>query len=168
MKKIKSTFLMLITICGILGTSCSNESASKNTDKDFLSFKIDNVLWESKADKEWGSYHLDFLGGTAIQISGSKGDEPNDQLFNINIYNTDAEGTYTFNQNNTDNSVAQIAQLSDTKILCGGSGYDYDFTVVVTKVSKTPQIVEATFNGTMVCSDGSTIRITDGKFSYHE
>lgn len=168
-KKINSIVLMVLTICTISCASCSKDSKNTGSSgKNFLSFKIDGVLWESKADEVFGSYHLDFLGGKAIQISGSKGDAPNDQPFNINIYNTAAEDTYTFNQDNPDNSVAQIAQLSATKVLCGGSGYDYDFTVVVTKVSKTPQIVEATFNGSMACSDGSTIRITDGKFSYHE
>lgn len=170
MKKIKSIIIITIALCTISCASCSKDSKkTSSAGKNFLSFKIDGVLWESKADKVFGSYHFnESLGNKLLQISGSKGDAPNDQPFNINIYNTLAEDTYTFNQDNPDNSVAQIAQLSETKILCGGAGYDYDFTVVVTKVSKTPQIVEATFNGTMVCSDGSTISITDGKFSYHE
>jgi hypothetical protein len=41
-------------------------------------------------------------------------------------------------------------------------------SVNITKVSKNPQMVEATFSGTIQCVEGNTLTITDGKFYYHE
>lgn len=169
MKKIKSVIIMLIAICSISCSSCSKETATKKTGKNFLSFKVNNVLWESDEDEVWGSYHAnESFGNRLLQITGGKGEEPNDASFIINISETDAEDTYTFNQDNVVFSSAQLMQPLESDLLCGGGAYDYDFTVVVTKVSKTPQIVEATFNGTMSCSSRGVVNITDGKFYYHE
>lgn len=41
-------------------------------------------------------------------------------------------------------------------------------TINIIKVSKDPQIVEATFSGTMQCVEGNILSISEGKFSYHE
>ena len=162
----KTKILLLLVATSTLLFACTNDKLS---DKNFLSFKIDGTSWQSKEDKVFGSYHFnETLGPKLRQIAGSKGDAPNDQPFNINIYNTATEGTYTFNQDNADNSVVQIAQLTASNYLCGGTFQDYNFTIVITKVSKNPQIVEATFSGTMQCVEGNTINITDGKFYYHE
>ena len=81
MKKIKSIIIITIALCTISCASCSKDSKkTSSAGKNFLSFKIDGVLWESKADKVFGSYHFnESLGNKLLQISGSKGDAPNDQ-----------------------------------------------------------------------------------------
>jgi hypothetical protein len=167
-KRYSILLYLLISLAATLSLSCTKDKKLKSS-TNHLSFKIDGVYWQSKEDEVFGSYHFnETLGPKLIQIAGSKGDAPNDQPFNINIYNTATEGTYTFNQDNADNSVVQIAQLTASNYLCGGTFQDYNFTIVITKVSKNPQIVEATFSGTMQCVEGNTINITDGKFYYHE
>ncbi len=38
----------------------------------------------------------------------------------------------------------------------------------IKKCSKEPQMIEATFNGTLSCVEGNKIVITEGKFYYNE
>ena len=139
-----------------------------------LSFKIDGVYWESDESEVFGSYHFsDALGPKLINIAGAKGTGAAQQAFNINLYNTDAEGSYTVNVPNgstasTYQNVAQFANLTASNYLCGGLLQGSQLTISVSKVSKSPQIVEATFSGTMQCVEGNIVSITEGKFSYHE
>jgi hypothetical protein len=161
--------LMLLSSCA----SCSKENKT-STNKNHLSFKIDGVDWESDANEIFGSYHFnEALGPKLINIAGAKGSGSSQQAFNINLYNTDKEGTYTVNIPNgstasINQNVAQFANLTASNYLCGGTLQGSQFTINITKVSKEPQIVEATFSGTMQCVEGNTIAITEGKFSYHE
>lgn len=159
---------LITTIC--LFSCCSKDKSAKN----HLSFKIDGTSWQSDGEEVFGSYHFnETLGPKLIQIAGAKGSGSEQQAFNINLYNTDKEGTYTVNIPNgstasTNQNVAQFAMLTASNYLCGGTLQGSQFTIQITKVSKNPQVVEATFSGTMQCVEGNTINITEGKFSYHE
>lgn len=173
MKKIKSfvsvCILVILTSC----SSCSKD-AKASTGKNHLSFKIDGVYWESDESEVFGSYHFsDALGPKLINIAGAKGSGATQQAFNINLYNTVAEGSYTVNVPNgstasINQNVAQFANLTASNYLCGGALQGSQLTINITKVSKNPQMVEATFNGTMQCVEGNIVSITEGKFSYHE
>lgn len=164
--KLIPAFLMIL-----LNISCSKEQSS---DKNHLSFKIDGTYWESDADEIFGSYHLsEAIGPKIINIAGAKGSGATQQAFNINLYNTDKEGAYTVNIPNgstagTNHNVAQLANLTASNYLCGGTLQGNQLTISITKVSKSPQIVEATFSGTMQCVEGNIISVTEGKFRYQE
>lgn len=141
--------------------------------KNFLIMKIDGQTWSADRDV-FGSYHFnESLGPGLINIAGVKGDPPHDQPFNINLYNTTGTGEYLVNvedgaQATLYANVCQLAQLTPTNYLCGGALQKSRLKVAITKVSKNPQIVEATFSGTMTCVEGNTLTITEGKFYYHE
>jgi hypothetical protein len=174
MKKIVTLLCSCIMIFSLVScASCSKEKTETNG-KNYLSFKLDGELWQSASDEVFGSYHLnEALGPKLINIAGAKGSGATQQTFNINLFNTDKEGTYTVNIPNgstasIDQNVAQIGNLTATNYLCGGTMQGSQLTIIITKVSQEPQIVEATFSGTMQCVEGNTIAITEGKFSYHE
>ena len=160
---------MLFSSCA----SCSKEN-NTSTSKNHLSFKIDGIYWESDASEIFGSYHFsEALGPKLINIAGAKGSGATQQAFNINLYNTEIEGTYTVNIPNSSNAgvnqnIAQFANLTASNYLCGGTMQGSQLTINIIKVSKDPQIVEATFSGTMQCVEGNILSISEGKFSYHE
>ena len=139
-----------------------------------LSFKIDGVYWESDKEEVFGSYHLsEAIGPKLINIAGARGRGSTQQTFNINLFNTDVAGLYSVNipigaTAGINENVAQFSNLTSTNYLCGGTLQGSQFNINVTKVSKSPQIVEATFSGFMECVDGNTIVISEGKFIYHE
>jgi len=174
MKKLLSGLGFCIMILFVVScASCSKEKTEIN-EKNYLTFKLDGVLWQSASDEVFGSYHLnEALGPKLINIAGAMGSGATQQTFNINLFNTDKEGTYTVNIPNgstaiINQNVAQIGNLTASNYLCGGTMQGSQFTINITKVSKEPQVVEATFSGTMQCVEGNTITITEGKFSYHE
>lgn len=170
------SLIMVFTACNNQQKSLSvadQQSYSETQGQNYLSMKIDGKEWVAER-KIFGSYHFsDALGPGLINIAGVKGEDPNDQNFNINLFNTTAEGTYQVNIDDSTPSkpnanVSQLTLLTPTNYLCGGAMLGNQMTVSITKVSKNPQIVQATFNGTMQCAEGNKITITDGKFYYHE
>ena len=128
--------------------------------------KINGKEWT--ADTEiMGAFHpkgYDKL----IMIAGSYGPNNKDeQSFNINIYNASGPGTYLFKTGDKDHRVAQLANLSTENYLYGGI-LGYDMKVIVTKSSSNPTIIEATFEGTLNGNASDILKVTDGKFYYHE
>ena len=146
------------------------ETANKKTEKpavgNYLSMKINGKEW--KADNEiFGAFHPEGYN-KAIMLSGSKGPkDKNEQAFNINLYNTNGPGVFTIHDKNADNSVIQIANLSEQNYLYG-SMMGFNVKINITKASKTPTIIEATFEGELTGNANDKLIITDGKFYYHD
>jgi hypothetical protein len=132
----------------------------------YLSMKINGVEW--KADNDlFGAFHPKGYN-KAIIISGSKGPKNKDeQTFNINLYNTEGPGTYQFKTGNPDLNVAQLGNLSPANYMYGNV-MGFDMTVKVTKASTNPDIIEATFEGSLNGNAGDVLKVTEGKFYYHE
>lgn len=168
--------LMLLVFLSCGNSQKPSEVTSKTDDtrgKNFLSMKIDGKEWVADHDI-FGSFHFtEELGPGLINIAGTKGSPPADQPFNINLYNTTGPGEYKVyigdnKKSKMHDNVAQLAQWTPTNYLCGGAMQGSQMTVKIIKASKNPQMVEATFSGTMQCVEGNSLNITEGKFYYHE
>jgi hypothetical protein len=166
--------ISLLLSCKSRSSETSNDEVLQTSShENSLSMKINGVDWIADNDI-FGSYHFsEELGPKMISIAGAKGSGASQQAFNINLYNTDKEGKYEVNiLNNSkavaNQNVAQLGNLSEQNYLCGGTLQGSQFTINITKVSKEPQIIEATFSGKMQCVEGNILNITDGKFYYHE
>ena len=158
--------------------ACGNKPSAESTDSETqtqsapaaatnsLSMKINGVEW--KADNGiFGAFHPKGYN-KAIIISGSKGPKNKDeQPFNINLYNVDGPGTYQIQTGNPDLNVAQLANLSPQNYMYG-SMMGFNLKVVITKASTGPDEIEATFEGEMTGNAGDVLKITEGKFYYHE
>ena len=173
MKNCKSLLILSLLFSLAVFSACKKNEVSASG-KNHLSFKIDGTYWESEKEEVFGSYHLsESIGPKLINIAGAKGSGATQQTFNINLFNTDVAGLYSVNipigaTAGKNENVAQFSNLTSTNYLCGGTLQASQFTINITKVSKDPQIIEATFSGTMQCVEGNIVSITEGKFSYHE
>lgn len=154
-------------------TDLKNQEVSHSSGKNFLTMKIDGKEWSADRDV-FGSYHFnESLGPGLINMAGVKGEAPHDQPFTINLYNTTGPGEYVVNiaegaQATLYENVCQLAQLTQTNYVCGGALQKSQMNITIKKATKNPQMVEATFNGTMTCVEGNTLTITEGSFYYHE
>lgn len=167
-KMIFVIFLAAVLSCsnGQKTSDTSPGEVSLKTDSNFLSMKINGQLWEADHDIV-GAFHpkgydqLIIIGGS----SGKK--DKSEKSFTVNIYKTNGPGKYNFVQGNPTLSVAQMGNWSEEEYLCGSMmGFDVSFDV--TKASKNPTIVEATFSGKLTCPSGKELLITEGKFYYEE
>jgi hypothetical protein len=173
MKKV----ILSILISTCIATTACNDSAgnaeAKKGDgettsgkaKNHLSMKIDGKPWEADADIV-GDFHPKGYN-KLIMIAGDKGSGKNEQAFNINLYNTNGPGTFNIVNGNADLSVVQLANMSAEHYLYG-SMMGFTMKVVVTKASNNPTVIEATFEGELGGNASDKIKITEGKFYYHE
>jgi len=167
-----STILcLLLFACGNNSDQSSNVAnaateAGKPATENALSMKINGVEW--KADHNiFGAFHPKGYN-RVVMISGSKGSKnKEEQPFNINIYNADGPGIFQFQDGNPDFSVAQLANVSPENYLYG-SMMGFTMKVNLTKASTAPDVVEATFEGEMKGNAGDVLKITEGRFYYHE
>ncbi len=164
-------FALLILACSsknesnTVGTS-SVQAAASTGKENYLSMKINGVEWKADHDV-FGAFHPKGYNKVII-IAGGKGPkDATEQAFNINIYNTDGPGDFNFKAGNPDLSVAQMAIWNAENFICG-SMMGHDMRVKVTTASTKPDVVEATFEGELTCNTGEVLKITDGKFYYHE
>lgn len=169
-KKLINLTLTLVIVgfvsCGRQAVS-SEETAIKSTKGgNHLSMKINDKEWV--ADRElFGAFHPPGYN-KAILMAGSKGPKNKDeQAFNLNLFNVDGPGTYHIKTGNTDLSVVQLANLSPENFMYG-SLMGFDLKVTVTKASKDPTVIEATFEGTLSGNASDTLKVTAGRFIYHE
>ena len=169
MKFIK--IIIVILLFNQLISSCNSGSATgpagiSSGGKSMLTMKINGREWTADNDI-YGAFHpkgYDKL----ILIAGSIGPKNKDeQAFNINIYNTTGPGVYNFKTGDKDHRIAQLANLSPEKYLYGGI-LGYDMKVSVTKATSNPTVIEAIFEGTLNGNASDIMKITDGKFYYHE
>ncbi|MBK8056013.1 MAG: hypothetical protein IPK35_22780 [Saprospiraceae bacterium] len=161
-----SILLLTFVSCSNSQKSSDNNQASKPSSigKNFLTMKINGQVWSADHDV-FGAFHPKGYDKVII-IAGATGKkDKTEKTFNINIYQTDGPGQFSFAQGNKALSVAQIGNWSEQDYICG-SMMGFDMKVSVTKANNSE--VEATFSGTLTCSSGQTMVITDGKFYYHE
>lgn len=170
--------LFSFAILGLLWIACGNNAgqsgnvanaatkANQPAAENFLSMKINGVAW--KADHSiFGAFHPKGHN-RVVMISGSKGPKNKDeQPFNINIYNAGGPGTFQFQDGNPDYSVAQLANVSPENYIYG-SMMGFTMQVNLTKASTNPDVVEATFEGELKGNAGDVLKITEGRFYYHE
>ena len=162
----------------LLILSCSSKSQSSTIGESIakvptasavenhLSMKINGVEWVADHGI-FGAFHPKGYN-KAIIIGGSKGPKnENEQVFDINLYNTNGPGTYNFQDGNNDLSVAQMANWSTETFLCG-SMMGHNMRVKVTTASTMPDVIEASFEGELTCNSGEVFHLTDGTFYYHE
>jgi len=144
-------------------TSAANATARGSTQ---LSLRIDGVEWIAEHDI-FGAVHPTGSDRT-ILIAGSRGGKnANEQAFNLNLFGIDAPGRYRVQSANAKSGVAQLGNLSPERYLAGNL-FGYDVDVELVHFSKNPDRIEARFSGTLEANDGSTVRISDGYFSYAE
>ncbi len=168
----KSTFNLLIALIIAVSTSCSSKKSSDAPENvnnaNYLTMKINGKVW--RADNGiFGAFHPNGYNN-AIIMSGNLGQGATQQAFTINIYNTTGPATYTFANmpNGVDRNVAQLGGVSAQNYLYGGLTGIYNMIVTVRKATKTPSVVEATFEGTLTGVKGDVLTITEGKFYYQE
>lgn len=138
----------------------------------YLSMKINGVEWKSDTNGVFGAFHPTGYNDATL-ISGTIGQGTTQQAFNINMYRTTGVGDYNFsnvteNAFAVDKKVGQLANLSTQDYLYGGLLGVYNMRVKVLKASKSPAIVEATFEGTLTGVQSDVITVTEGKFYYQE
>jgi hypothetical protein len=171
----KKLFVTLLTAVSLFTISCGDSAGKSNATpgkestpektKNHLSMKIDGKLWEADSDIS-GAFHPSGYN-KLIMIAGDKGSGKTEQAFNINLYNTAGPATFNIANGNADLSVVQLANMSVENYLYG-SMMGFNMKVVVTKASSNPTVVEATFEGELGGNASDKIKITEGKFYYHE
>lgn len=142
------------------------QAAITSSKENHLSLKINGVEWVADHDV-FGAFHPKGYN-KAIIIAGSRGPKGKDeQAFNINIYNAEGPGTFNFKHGNPDLSVAQMGNWNPETFICG-SMMGHTMKVKVITASTKPDIVEANFEGELTCNTGEVMKVTDGRFYYHE
>jgi len=164
-------FVLLILSCSskneaVTSGETTAQASTAITKENHLSLKINGVEWVADHDV-FGAFHPKGYN-KAIIIAGSKGPKNKDeQAFNINIYNTDGPGTFNFEHGNPDLSVAQMGNWNPETFICG-SMMGHNMKVKVITASTKPDVIEASFEGELTCNTGEVMKVTDGKFYYHE
>ncbi len=176
MIKIRTSISLVLSVLLIL--SCNDKSGSstigESITKASVVTSVENHLRMKINGAEWVADHGIFGAfhpkgyNKAIIIGGSKGPKnESEQVFDINIYNTEGPGTYNFHDGNPELSAAQMANWSTETFLCG-SMMGHNMHVNVSKASTNPAVIEATFEGNLTCNSGEVFHLTDGTFYYHE
>jgi len=169
----KKIVLAISIIIGIV--ACNNSNNAPNITAVFaVSKSAENNLSMKINGKEWiadngifGAFDPDGYN-KAILIAGNKGGaDKNQQAFNINVYNITTPGQYDIVEGNDNNSVVQLANITNENYLYG-SMMGFTMKINVTKCSKSPSIIEATLTGELGGNASDKILITEGKFSYQE
>lgn len=164
--KSRILFFALLILMTATSSMCSIEKDVEEAAGNFLKMKINGEWWIADHDV-FGAFHPKGYDKVII-IAGSKGPkDATEQAFNINLYQTEGTGEYAIATGNSALSVAQMGNWSAQSFLCG-SLMKFDFKVTVTKVNKSPALVEAKFEGTLTCNTGEVLKVTEGSFYYSE
>ena len=160
-----SLVLIHFASCDKQGVS-AGETGEPSKGGNHLSMKLNGKGWIGDSSL-FGAFHPPGYN-KALLIGGSKGPKNKDeQVFSLNLFNIDGPGTYHIKTGNADLSVAQLANLTPENYMYG-SLMGFDFTVTVTKATKDPAVIEATFEGSLTGNASDTLKITEGRFSYRE
>ena len=174
----KATFKILLIAISAFFMSCGNKNDNNDNNPpasgtNYLTMKINGVEWKSDTKAVSGLFHPTGYNDATL-ISGKIGEGAMQQIFSLNMYRTTGIGEYIFSDvtesgYTIDHKVVQFINLNPQDYLYGGLMGVYNMKVKVIKAIKNPQLLEATFEGTLtggVRSD--VITITEGKFHYQE
>ena len=174
MKFSKTPAILLFLLLAFTASKNKQSNAVKETDTgttptssaNYLRMKINGQDWI--ADHELTGIVYPKGYNQAILIGGTRGPkDKHEQAFNINLYNVKGPGTFTFESGNKDNNVVQMGNLSEEHYLYGNV-LGFRMRVTITKATKNPVELEATFEGELAGNAGDTLKVTEGKFFYHE
>lgn len=144
----------------------NNVPASQSAKTSYLRMKINGQTWE--ADHELTGIVFPEGYNKAILIGGTKGPKDKyEQTFNLNLFNCNGVGEYMIETGNKDQCVVQLGNLSEEHYLYGNV-MGFRMRVTISKASKSPEELEASFEGEMTGNAGDILKVTDGKFYYHE
>lgn len=131
-----------------------------------LTLQLDGVTWQ--ADREiWGAVHPPGMGQTVV-MSGSFGPkDAHEQTFNLNLHAAAQPGIYRLQNAAPLIGVVQLANLSQERYLMGNV-LGYDIEVELLQMQTNPVRIEARFEGSLVATDGATLKLTAGHFRYSE
>ena len=171
---ILSVFLLLIAVT--VFTACNNQpstvakepgsATTPSPSANYLRMKINGKDWV--ADHELTGIVHPKGYNKAILIGGTKGPKDKyEQSFNLNLYNCNGEGDYIIESGNKDLSEVQLGNLSEAHYLYGNV-LGFRMRVKITKATQSPVALEASFEGEMTGNAGDILKVTDGKFYYHE
>lgn len=140
--------------------------ASTSTRANVLALRVDGRAWH--ADRAITAI-VDPPGfDRMLMLSGSFGAKDRDeQTFNLNLAGVDRPGRYLIKGANVAAGAVQLANLDATRYLAGGV-LGADVVVDVRVLQRSPLAVEVGFEGTLVASDGTILRIEEGHFAYRE
>lgn len=168
---ITSVFLLLLAACNnsqpAEGKAQKGDTPSAPSAKtNYLRMKINGQTWE--ADHELTGIVYPKGYNKAILIGGTKGPKDKyEQTFNLNLFNCNGVGEYLIETGNKDQSVVQLGNLSEAHYLYGNV-LGFRMRVKITKATQSPEELEASFEGEMTGNAGDVLKVTDGKFYYHE
>ena len=173
----KATFKIILIVISAFFMSCEKKNDNNGNNPpasgtNYLAMKINGVEWKSDTKGVFGAFHPTGYNNVTL-MSGTVGDGAAQQAFNISIYRSTGVGEYTFSNVTesvyaVDKSVAQLGNLNAQDYLYGGLLGVYNMKIKITKASKSPAMVEGTFEGTITGVRSDVITITEGKFYYQE
>ncbi len=144
----------------------NNATPTQSGKSSHLRMKINGKTWE--ADHELTGFVFPEGYNKAILIGGTKGPKDKyEQTFNLNLFNCNGVGEYMIETGNKDQSVVQVGNLSDEHYLYGNV-LGFRMKVIISKASQSPVELEASFDGELTGNAGDILKVTDGKFYYHE
>lgn len=122
--------------------------------------RVDGIDWQ--ADREFFcAVHPPGMD-RAVLVSASLGPkDANEQTFNLNLSGIDGPGRVHLQSSASWVHTIQLANLDAARFLNGGA-MGFDITVELLAVSADPGRVEARFDGQLMSSAGSALRIEDG------
>jgi hypothetical protein len=175
MRSLPGSYCLLFLLAVLAACSSPDSGNTKTTspvaatareDQNFLTMKVNGIEWKADHDIT-GIVHPKGYNN-AILIAGKFGPvDKTEQTFNLNLYNASEPGVFDFVSGNKDLCEVQLANLSDEHYLYGNV-LGFSFHTQIVKMQKSPAILEALFEGVLTGNTGDSVKITDGKFYFHE
>ena len=141
-------------------------SATETPSRNRLEMHIDGKPW--RADRELHAViHPPGLEDGMV-IGGSFGPkDSHEQVFSLILQGMKGPGPLRIRAGDPNGSVVQIANLSPERYLIG-SILGFDLAITIEELSTEPLVVELLFKGQLIDNNGIQVKVTNGRFSYHE
>ncbi len=173
-----SLAVLSLTACGRIGSDGNAASSATDTTRvadaaatptgvqNVARLRLDGELWQ--ANREFFALLAPVGTSQRLMLGASLGPkDATEQTFNLNLTDVNGPGTYVVGVSAAIDNAIQLANWKPSRYLVGGS-LGAEVTVRIETLIESPLTVVATFSGTMVANDGTTIQVTDGEFRYRE